>query len=314
MGLFKQISFLFAVIFIMIMGSPRSVFAQSPSPCYDVSVALDALQENSSVISNGRGAATVRINSTTNTLQYNLIYSGLTSSESMAHIHGMAPRGQTAGILHTLPMGTPKTGIWTYAETQEQDILNGLSYFNIHTSNYSSGEIRGQIDEKVMVSCTSPLPQPRLLETVMINLPAINTTVGKDSGLSALAYDSVLSPIWNDVTYEWGISSTGSLGSISPVDSNVASFTAMGAGTGDLFVTATYKGQSVTKSIQVIVTDPCLHKNKGDLSCDNKVTLADLSTLLGVFGQMTSAGDVDGNGKVSLSDLSILLSNFGKSL
>lgn len=106
----------------------------------------------------GTGTATVRINTTSNTLDYNISYSGLSSTETAAHIHGFAGRGVNAGVLIGLPAGNPKIGTWTYLEAQEANILAGQIYFNIHTSNNPGGEIRGQIDQTVNpVPASSPV-------------------------------------------------------------------------------------------------------------------------------------------------------------
>jgi hypothetical protein len=55
----------------------------------------------------------------------------------------------------------------------------------------------------------------------------------------------------------------------------------------------------------------------GDLNCDGEVNLADLATLLGVFGACTGdsdyllAADFDGDGCIDLDDLSLLLAYYG---
>jgi hypothetical protein len=80
-----------------------------------------------------------------NTLSYTITSSGIVS-ETAAHIHGPAARGANAGVLIPLPAGNPKVGVWNYPELQEANILSGLMYYNIHTSSFPGGEIRGQID------------------------------------------------------------------------------------------------------------------------------------------------------------------------
>lgn len=162
---------------------------------------------------------------------------------------------------------------------------------------------------------------PNTLTRVDINLPFITTSLdGKPVALSALAYDAQNRPMFSGVTYEWGISSTNSIGTVEPSDQNVASFTGLNPGTGDLFVTARHNGVSVTKSIAVSVTLPtptptpfCQHKNKGDADCNNRINLSDLSVVLTLFGRDGTNGDTNNDGRITLVDLSILLSNFGKS-
>jgi hypothetical protein len=114
---------------------------------------LSLIPENQSVQTGGYGTVTALLNPVTNTLNYSVSYTGLSSNETMAHIHGFAGVGQTAGVLHTLPTGITKTGTWQYQESQEQNILNGLAYFNIHSAIYPSGELRAQVQGGIPADC-----------------------------------------------------------------------------------------------------------------------------------------------------------------
>lgn len=91
------------------------------------------------------GSATITIDDVLNTLTYNITFSGLLGAETGAHIHGFAPAGVNAGAIHPLPAGSPKIGVWNYAQADEADIIAGLTYINIHSTLYAGGEIRGQI-------------------------------------------------------------------------------------------------------------------------------------------------------------------------
>lgn len=55
--------------------------------------------------------------------------------------------------------------------------------------------------------------------------------------LSALSYDPTNTPIWTGVSYEWGISSSNSVGTLKP-NNDLVTFTPLNIGTGDLFVKA----------------------------------------------------------------------------
>ena len=91
------------------------------------------------------GVGYVHIDTDLNTLDYNFSFMNLSSAETASHIHGPAPPGVGAGVKHGLALGTPKIGTWNYAESDEADILAGLMYVNIHSTNHPGGEIRGQI-------------------------------------------------------------------------------------------------------------------------------------------------------------------------
>ncbi len=112
---------------------------------------LDGLQETPPNASPATGSGTATIDDVANTLTLHVEFSGLTAPETASHIHGMAPPGTAAGVLFALPLGSPKDAVWNYMESQEPDILAGLTYVNIHTSTFPGGEIRGQI---------VPVPEP----------------------------------------------------------------------------------------------------------------------------------------------------------
>jgi hypothetical protein len=103
------------------------------------------------------GTGQIVIDTDANTLSYNISYSGLSSTETAAHIHGFAARGVNVGVLHGLPATNPKIGTWTYTDAQEANILAGLIYINIHTTNFPGGEMRGQIDQAGTLPGSSPV-------------------------------------------------------------------------------------------------------------------------------------------------------------
>ncbi len=89
--------------------------------------------------------------------------------------------------------------------------------------------------------------------SVRIHPGQVQTTVGSPPvGLSALAYDKEGRPIWKGVTYEWGMSSTTSIGNLIP-GGNLATFIAQNPGQGDIFAVATYCRKQATGSSLVIV-------------------------------------------------------------
>jgi len=128
-------------------------------PCVRFVITIDGAQEVPPNASAGTGTGTIDINTVTNQLSYNITFSGLGSAETMAHIHGFAAPGANAGIIHTLPNGSPKIGVFNYSQAQEAALLNGLSYVNIHSGNFPNGEIRGQIAGTAL-PCPSATPTP----------------------------------------------------------------------------------------------------------------------------------------------------------
>jgi hypothetical protein len=107
---------------------------------------LNASQETPPNASNAFGVAHFTFDDTTLMLCFSIAYSGLGSSEISAHIHGPGLPGVPAGILFTLPAGSPKSGCaGPLTSDQKKALLKNELYTNVHTTGFSGGEIRGQI-------------------------------------------------------------------------------------------------------------------------------------------------------------------------
>ena len=80
-------------------------------------------------------------------------FAGLTTPATAAHIHGPAAPGQNAAVILplTATAGTSGTitGTGTLSSANATNLLNGLTYVNVHTSTFPGGEIRGQIYARV---------------------------------------------------------------------------------------------------------------------------------------------------------------------
>jgi hypothetical protein len=92
------------------------------------------------------------------------------------------------------------------------------------------------------------------IAAVRINPGKIDTYLNsKPTNLSALAYDSEGRPIWKDVSYEWGMSSSNTVGNIFP-KAQLASFKPLNVGTGNVYVTGTYCGRKAVGSAHITVS------------------------------------------------------------
>lgn len=119
--------------------------AVSQAAVVQFSGTLDGGQETPPIVSGGSGVLTLVMDTDANTLTGSVVFAGLGSAETMAHIHGFAAIGAPAGILFNLPLGSPKAVNWNFLEAQQANIIAGLTYVNIHTTGFPGGEIRGQI-------------------------------------------------------------------------------------------------------------------------------------------------------------------------
>jgi hypothetical protein len=110
--------------------------------------------------SGATGTGMVTLNTTTNTLSWNIVFGGLGSPETAAHFHGPAPAGANAGIQVPLGIGSPKVGSTVVTPGDAADILAGLWYVNIHSNTFPAGEIRGQV---LLAGPVPALPLPALI-------------------------------------------------------------------------------------------------------------------------------------------------------
>ena len=88
----------------------------------------------------------------TNTLEWTVTYSGLSSAPIGAHFHGpISYLGLTPEENAPIQVGTPGNlaspfhGKAQIDDTQARDLKDGRWYFNVHSKNFPGGEIRGPI-------------------------------------------------------------------------------------------------------------------------------------------------------------------------
>ncbi|MGD0633175.1 MAG: CHRD domain-containing protein [Beijerinckiaceae bacterium] len=113
----------------------------------NVKASLAASAEVPPNTSAGTGTLSGTYDTATKILTYTVTYSGLTGPASMAHFHGPASAGKNAPV--EIPfkgdLASPITGTVTLTEEQAKNLLDGETYFNIHTAANKGGEVRGQI-------------------------------------------------------------------------------------------------------------------------------------------------------------------------
>ena len=105
---------------------------------------LNGAQETPPNSSTATGTATVLLSPDETTARVSLNFSGLSSSETAAHIHGPGAQGVSAQILFPLTTGNLGDVLISLTPTDVANLKNGLLYINVHSSNFPSGEIRGQ--------------------------------------------------------------------------------------------------------------------------------------------------------------------------
>ena len=112
-------------------------------------VNLSAAAEVSPTASPGTGRGIMTLSNSV--LSYNISFTNLLSAATASHIHGPTDKTHNASVLipfSDTPAATSGIISGTASLTSDviQDMMLGLTYANIHTTNYPGGEIRGQIE------------------------------------------------------------------------------------------------------------------------------------------------------------------------
>jgi hypothetical protein len=135
------------VLFSAVIGA----FALNTRPAeatpHTVPVTLSAAKaESANPGATGSGSGTVTYDFTTNTLSWNFSWSGTQGNTTVAHFHGPAMQGVSAGIRVTITdIVSPSTGSAVITDMDESQLIAGLWYINVHTDHSPLGEIRGQV-------------------------------------------------------------------------------------------------------------------------------------------------------------------------
>lgn len=138
------LSFLVAVLFVVSFSS-----AAKAETFYAY---LSAAQEVPTNASTATGYARVFVNESTMTLNFTVVFNGLSSNQIASHIHAPAAIGANVGVAIDFGAvgGTAGTvsGTRAITATQLAQIRAHMGYVNVHSANFSGGEIRGQLGIK----------------------------------------------------------------------------------------------------------------------------------------------------------------------
>ena len=179
-----------------------------------------------------------------------------------------------------------------------------------------------------------------LHDNAMNGIDSNQIRINQNRKLSVIAYDHELNPMFDQITYDWHMSSTNSVGDLW-LDSNndrIASFDAKNLGEGDIFVTARKGDWYKTGSLRIKVIDYCDSpaicldgectsrevdinwcQNEvlpGDVNWDNQVDQDDISAFIKIVrmlpdGNRWSVADFNYDDKTNIFDFSYIVKNFG---
>jgi hypothetical protein len=124
--------------------SNGAVYEIKSKPSVLFTATLNGAQETPPNNSTATGTAALLLSPDEKSARLSLSFNGLSSGETVAHVHGPAPPGVSAPPLVDLPAGQVSDFPITLTAAQVQDLKNGLLYINVHSVDFPSGEIRGQ--------------------------------------------------------------------------------------------------------------------------------------------------------------------------
>jgi len=124
--------------------SNGAVYEIKSKPSLLFTAMLNGSQETPPNSSTAAGRAALLLSPDEKSARLSLVFNELSSGQTDAHIHGPAPPGVSAPPVVPLPLGQLNDLAITLTASQVQDLKNGLFYVNVHSANFTAGEIRGQ--------------------------------------------------------------------------------------------------------------------------------------------------------------------------
>ena len=130
-----------------LVGVLVALSGQARAQITHLEASLDGAQE-CTVVTAGTGAGNFTLNVGTHAINHAISWQNLSSATNLGHIHGPAAlcvQGAAVFTLYSAVTSSPISGSFPTTAAQEANLLAGSMYANLHTVNFSGGEIRGQI-------------------------------------------------------------------------------------------------------------------------------------------------------------------------
>ena len=137
---------------------------------------LSGLGENPPNASPGTGFGQIILNAAQTQITVDENWSGLVAPATASHIHGPGGVGTNAAVLFPFSgvpaatAGAIPTQTFSITPTQVGYLFSGYLYFNVHTSAFPGGEIRGQ---------ALLVPEPSTLALAGLGAAGLAASVGK---------------------------------------------------------------------------------------------------------------------------------------
>ncbi|PYS68015.1 MAG: hypothetical protein DMF69_21420 [Acidobacteria bacterium] len=122
------------------------------------------------------------------TARVSLSFSGLSSAQTAAHIHGPTPVGVAGPILFPLPNGQVSDFEIALSPGQSTDLKNGLWYANVHSNNFINGEIRGQFQASPTANSVQLSATQYVVNEGQGSATVTITRFGSTTGVASVGY------------------------------------------------------------------------------------------------------------------------------
>ncbi len=96
----------------------------------------------------GTGSAIIVLNTAETQLSFEIVFQDLDSPEAAAHFHNGGIR-ENGNVVFVLPLGSPKIGVWDIPPDLVPELFAGRIYINIHSEEFITGELRGNLMQTV---------------------------------------------------------------------------------------------------------------------------------------------------------------------
>jgi uncharacterized repeat protein (TIGR01451 family) len=136
------------------------VVSNTNSSVYEISgtqptlfvASLNGAQEVPPNTSTATGTATLLLSPDETTARVSLNFTGLSSAETVAHIHGPGAPSVIGPVLFPVPGNDFTDFLISLTATDVQNLKSGLLYVDIHSNTFVGGEIRGQFQMSAAAS------------------------------------------------------------------------------------------------------------------------------------------------------------------
>ena len=142
----KSYIFFLASALSLFTACSKSSDATPTNTTTSLTAAINGTQQVPANSSTANGAFEGVYTSSNKQLTYSVTFSGFTPLA--AHIHSGAPGTNGSVAIPFATLTSPITGTVTLTDDQAAQLLNNGMYVNMHSKDFSNGEIRGDIKKK----------------------------------------------------------------------------------------------------------------------------------------------------------------------